>query len=512
MVTEYAFPSSRAEWFEVVAAAAEGGLPSEQAEQLPGFPHEALQVGTTGQAGRATLLEAFRFYEDTCRAFERIRGRPLGSGDKVLDFGTGWGRILRFFVREVGTDNCYGTDVNPELVATCRELFSSNNFAANPAFPPSTYDDNSFSLIVGYSVFSHLSEAACRAWMKEFFRILNPDGLVAVTTRGRWFFDYCDGLKARANEGGYTEGLANLFDDFEAAKAKYDGGEIVHATSDTVSGGKVLGSGFYGETFIPERWAHDDFRPLMKLAEFYEAPDRQGHPILFLAPVVDGPYGVKEQEASGHAGANSAGGDKEAALRESATVVSTPWKGSPYYDEAESWLHVFWNEGTVFRRLFGSLDLSRAVELAVGHGRHAEVVAPKAGELIVMDVFQENLDVCMRRLREYPNVQFKRCQGYSFDGVEDGWATSVYCYDAMVHFSPDIVESYLKDTYRILERGGRGLFHHSNYAAPLDRNYGLNPHARNHMTQALFARLCDKAGLKTLESEIIDWGGESMLE
>lgn len=275
---------TRSEWFDHVAAAADGQLSEGEQTAVPGFPSADVQIRTTGQAGRNTLKEAFAFYEDTCLAFERTTGRPLNQNDKVLDFGTGWGRILRFFVREVGAENCYGTDVDDDLLALCRRLFHSPNFTKNSPFPPTPFKDNTFSLITGYSVFSHLSEAACRAWMKEFYRILRPDGMVALTTRGRWFFDYCASLKARASEGGYTEGLANLFDDFDTPKALYDAGAIVHASSPSVGGGKFLGSTFYGETFIPKRWASEAFLPLMRLAEFYEAAGRQTHPIMFFSP------------------------------------------------------------------------------------------------------------------------------------------------------------------------------------------------------------------------------------
>lgn len=272
---------SRAAWFEKVAQAADGGASQPEGDELPKFPPPEIQVRTTGQAGRATLEEAFAFYEDTCLAYERHTGRALGDKDTVLDFGTGWGRILRFFVREVGSANCFGTDVNPELVELCRTLFDSDNFAINTPFPPAPYPDNNFSLIVGYSVFSHLSEAACRAWMKEFYRLLRPGGFIALTTRARWFFDYCEGLKVQPARDNYAEGLADLFTDFASAKNRYDAGQIVHTTSPRVSGGAALGASFYGETFIPETWARQAFLPLVTLAEFYEAPGRQTHPIMF---------------------------------------------------------------------------------------------------------------------------------------------------------------------------------------------------------------------------------------
>jgi hypothetical protein len=44
------------------------------------------------------------------------------------------------------------------------------------------------------------------------------------------------------------------------------------------------------------------------------------------------------------------------------------------------------------------------------------------------------------------------------------------------------------------------LYHHSNYAAPLDRHYGQNPLARNHMTEGLFRQFSDQAGLTLIAS------------
>jgi ubiquinone/menaquinone biosynthesis C-methylase UbiE len=199
-------------------------------------------------------------------------------------------------------------------------------------------------------------------------------------------------------------------------------------------------------------------------------------------------------------------------IKKSIDVVIAPWKDSPYYDNAEKWIGLFWDEDTVFRKLFDQLDLMHAIELAVGHGRHAEIVAKMADEIIVMDVFDENLDVCKERLKNFDNVKYKKCEGSRFDGIDDEWATSIYCYDAMVHFSPDIVESYLMDTNRVLKPGGMALYHHSNYEGTENQHYGSNPHARNIMTRQLFAELCKKSNLDIVESVVFDWGGVKNLD
>lgn len=96
-----------------------------------------------------------------------------------------------------------------------------------------------------------------------------------------------------------------------------------------------------------------------------------------------------------------------AKLEESVAVVSAPWVTSPYYDDAERWTFIFWDENRPFRRLFNSLDLTGALELSCGHGRHAERVASMTDNLTLVDIFESNLDFCRNRLQRFP---FTLCQ------------------------------------------------------------------------------------------------------
>lgn len=194
-------------------------------------------------------------------------------------------------------------------------------------------------------------------------------------------------------------------------------------------------------------------------------------------------------------------------LAASVDVVSAPWKNSPYYANAEKWTFVFWDDSHGYREYFNKLDLTRAVELACGHGRHSELVAPLARQLTVVDVLPENIQVCRERLARFPNVQFIQNNGYDFVAIENSGVTAVYCYDAMVHFSPDLVEAYLHDTARILEPGGRALFHHSNFGRVGASHYGGNPHARNLMTMDWFHELAAGSNLEVVASKPMKWGG-----
>lgn len=204
--------------------------------------------------------------------------------------------------------------------------------------------------------------------------------------------------------------------------------------------------------------------------------------------------------------------DKSGSLEEQVHKVLLPWITSPYYESAEKYTHVFWGDNRIFKCLFDQLDLTSVVELSCGHGRHAEKVAPLARKLTLVDIVPENIEFCKQRLRDFANVKYLVGNGHSFTGLPENSVSAIYCYDSMVHFTPDIVKSYLKDACRVLVPGGKALFHHSNFMAPLDRHYGQNPHARNHMTKDLFAYYSALAGLEILESTIVDWSDAKSLD
>ncbi|HEX7706973.1 MAG TPA: class I SAM-dependent methyltransferase [Thermoanaerobaculia bacterium] len=246
--------------------------------QLPGFPPEELQRNTTGGAGRETIEEAFAFYRDCLALFNRS-GVPLDDESLLLDFGMGWGRIARLFLRELPLGRIHGIDVTEEFVRICREAFCSENFVVSDPLPPTAFDTGTFSHIVGYSVFSHLSEEACLRWMAEFHRILSPGGVVVLTTRSRDFLAHCESLRGAVEE--FEGALGALFDDFDDARRRYDDGEFVHSNRHEVSGGGAMTSAFYGESFIPPAYAARAYSRWFDLVAFLDSGRGRSQPVLY---------------------------------------------------------------------------------------------------------------------------------------------------------------------------------------------------------------------------------------
>ena len=151
-----------AAWFEVLCRAADE--PVQAGVRLPGLPAVNLQINSVGEHGVAALREGLRFYQEVKR-YAALLGRPIDPERVVLDFGCGWGRMTRFFLKDVRPENLHGADVSPSLVALCRESIPSCPFWLIDPMPPSTFDRDTFDVIYAYSVFSHLSERAHLRWM-----------------------------------------------------------------------------------------------------------------------------------------------------------------------------------------------------------------------------------------------------------------------------------------------------------------------------------------------------------
>lgn len=244
---------STEEWTRRVIASIDGRETSPQGDLLPRFPDATLQANTTGLSGEAAVRQAAAFHEDVVSSMAKA-GAPLRPGMQVLDFGCGWGRISRMFMRDVSVRDIHGIDVDPEFIALCKDLFESDNFTTCAPMPDGSLPAHTFDLVVAYSVFSHLSIPAATAWLQDFHRILKPGGFVGFTTRHESFFAYLDWARTAPGVEGYTRALGELFDDTAVPLAAVRRGEFVHATAGGVSGGGVRNESFYGESWIPQAW------------------------------------------------------------------------------------------------------------------------------------------------------------------------------------------------------------------------------------------------------------------
>ncbi|HMJ36297.1 MAG TPA: class I SAM-dependent methyltransferase [Baekduia sp.] len=105
------------------------------------------------------------------------------AGRRVLDFGCGSGRILRWFAPHIDDGmTLVGCDVHEPTIAWTRDAYPGVEIYASAAMPPLPEPDGSFDLIYCGSVFSHLTDWA--PWLLEMRRLLKPGGLLVASIHG----------------------------------------------------------------------------------------------------------------------------------------------------------------------------------------------------------------------------------------------------------------------------------------------------------------------------------------
>lgn len=140
------------------------------------------------------LLDYQRYYENGRKTAqwlaELIRKHKDLKGASILDWGCGPARVLRHMPEVIPEAKAYsGTDYNNKTIAWCRDNLSQIDFSNNSLMPPLVYPDESFDLVYGISIFTHLSEEAHRKWLDELIRVLKKGGVLFLTLHGEGFLD-----------------------------------------------------------------------------------------------------------------------------------------------------------------------------------------------------------------------------------------------------------------------------------------------------------------------------------
>jgi len=232
--------------------------------KLPGFPEDTVQRQFSGSFGEEALRGGYNFYQ-CIKEYCRSLGNPIKNGTRILDFGCGWGRIIRFFFKDTGCDNLFGVDVDPRMIDSCsKEMHCGSYYSVNPE-PPSVFQDSSIDLIYAFSVFTHLAESTAINWISEFSRILKPGGILVATTWDKSFLDDCEALRGKDHEFPYHQTMSKIFIPTSKYKEDYDNGKFIYAPT---GGGGVRDKSYYGEALIPRQYMEAQFTKYLSLCEF----------------------------------------------------------------------------------------------------------------------------------------------------------------------------------------------------------------------------------------------------
>ena len=182
------------------------------------------------------------------------------------------------------------------------------------------------------------------------------------------------------------------------------------------------------------------------------------------------------------------------------------WDGWDWSGLGEEWTaSPEWKQGLIDDVLLPTIPPGGTVlEIGPGGGRWSAVLAPRAEELILVDVSSRVFEVCRARLGDLPHVRYVHSGGHDLPGVAAGSVNAIWSFDVFVHVAPLDQAGYLDEIARVLRPGGVAAIHHAD-----GRNRGALPSRagwRAPMSADLFAALARERGL-AVERQLRSWSG-----
>lgn len=238
--------------------------------KFPSFPPDDLQSQFVGSANESALREAHRFYalmKETAHEY----GKPIGKDSAFLDFGTGWGRFLRFAWKDVAEGRLFGVDIDPDVIALTKSNGVPGNLSTIEPLGLLNVPDASIDAILAYSVFTHLPERVHLHWMAEFKRITRPGAIVALTVEPRRFLEFVASLEGKVPESGWHAGLQRFSREAKSRLAEFDAGQLVYLPT---GGGDHRGSEIYGDAICPIQYLQDKWAPEFTVRVHIDDPSR----------------------------------------------------------------------------------------------------------------------------------------------------------------------------------------------------------------------------------------------
>jgi SAM-dependent methyltransferase len=134
------------------------------------------------------LVSGATDYHRLDRALVAVSGSHLHEFRRVLDWGVGCGRVARHFPAG-RSDALTGCDIDRDNIDWCKQHLPGT-FVASQLTPPLPFDDASFDVVYGISVFTHFREPMQLRWLGELARVTAPGAILLLTTHGQTAIDF----------------------------------------------------------------------------------------------------------------------------------------------------------------------------------------------------------------------------------------------------------------------------------------------------------------------------------
>jgi SAM-dependent methyltransferase len=164
---------------------------------LPRMASDEVQQNWTGGSSLSLLRLTCNFVRSMAYNFTRLSKRDL-VGATILDYGCGYGRILRMMSYFTSEKQLYGVDPWDRSLEECRKCGLTQNIFLSEYLPVDLPVGNiQFDLIYAFSVFTHTSERATLAALNALRQYVTSNGLLVITIRP---VEYWKDLEGMADE------------------------------------------------------------------------------------------------------------------------------------------------------------------------------------------------------------------------------------------------------------------------------------------------------------------------
>lgn len=159
---------------------------------LPAMASGEVQKKWTGSSGLTLLGQSTAFVRQAAYLYASARGEGL-EGKTILDFGCGYGRLLRLMLYFTDPDRLWGLDAWERSLEASREAGVLAHLRKSDTFPQALpVDGTRFDFAYAFSVFTHLSPRAAEACLGAVRSAMAPGGIFVATIRPIEFWRYLD--------------------------------------------------------------------------------------------------------------------------------------------------------------------------------------------------------------------------------------------------------------------------------------------------------------------------------
>lgn len=155
---------------------------------FPSMASRTVQETWTGTSGEALLGQSLAFIKTMLFRYSVIAEKKI-EDVQVLDYGCGWGRLIRLLYKFIKVENIYGVDPWAESIKNCQQCGVRGNLAISEYVPLSLPFERQFDLIFAFSVFTHLSEKTACIVLSTLRKYVSTGGVLVITIRPKEYWN-----------------------------------------------------------------------------------------------------------------------------------------------------------------------------------------------------------------------------------------------------------------------------------------------------------------------------------